>query len=279
MIKNIMVALDDSESSESAKKFSQQLAKVHKSTITGIGVVDEMWVATPEALPLGGAAFKAELDEKLLEDAKKRVHHLEKTLTDECKSQSIPCKVIDASGFPVSEIEQFLIDADLLIIGKNADFHFGQSTETAGSVKQLIKDNPRPVIVSGPTLPNQSSTHVVVAFDGTFAASRSLHTAILLGMFKGKIVHIVYASPHEKEAQEKVDAAIKLCQNHGIQAQPQVVITKDRPSKAILGVLEEVKPSLLVVGAYGHGGISHLFFGSCVKDLLQSTDVPIFVYH
>jgi len=40
-----------------------------------------------------------------------------------------------------------------------------------------------------------------------------------------------------------------------------------------------LRPSLIVMGAFGQGGIAYFFMGSCAKDLLKSTDVPLFVYH
>ena len=279
MIKSILVALDDSKSSQSAKMLSLQFAKVFKTTITGIGVLDEMWIAAPEAIPLGGAAFKVELDEQLLHDAKRQVHKLEKEFTEECKSQDIQSSIIDTSGIPANEIENFITASDLLIIGKNADFHSGLSNETAGSVKQLIKNNPRPVIVTGPTLPNQSSNQVLVAYDGTFASSRALHIAILMGIFKGKTVHIASVNTNEKEAKDSVTSANKLCQNHGIQAHLHTLVTTHKPAEALIELTENLKPSLIVMGAYGHGGLAYFFSGSCTKDLLKSTDIPIFVYH
>jgi len=67
MIKSILVILDDSKSSESAKELSVNLAKSYKASLTGIGVLDAPWITTPEAIPLGGVAFKVDLDEQLLE--------------------------------------------------------------------------------------------------------------------------------------------------------------------------------------------------------------------
>ncbi len=279
MIKNILVTLDDSESSESAKKIGIELALSHKAALTGIGVLDEPWIAAPEAIPLGGAAFKVELDEQLLENAKHRVHKLEKKFSDLCKTQKISCSIIDATGVPAYEIEHFLTEYDLLIIGKDANFHFTPTEETTISVKQIMRDNPRPIIVTGPTLSHQNSPHILVAFDGTLASSRALHMAILLSIFKGKTVHIASVSSDENEARDRANAAAKLCQNHDVKAHIHPIISFQKPVKSILELIEDLKPSLIVMGAFGQGGVSYFFMGSFLKDLLKSTDVPLFVYH
>lgn len=279
MIKSILTALDDSQSSDSAKKLSIQLAKSYKAAVAGIGVLDEPWIAAPEAIPLGGAAFKVDMDEKLLQDAKHRVHKLEKVFAADCKSEGLVCSIIDATGVPAYEIEHFLTEYDLLIIGKNADFHFNFAQETTISVNKLVKDSPRPVIVTGPTLPNATSPHVLMAFDGTIASSKALHMALLLGILKGKTVHIASVHADEEDTRDLVNTASKLCQNHGITAHIHPIASSQKPAKALLELIEDIKPSLLVMGAYGHGGIAYLLMGSCAKDLLKQTDVPIFFYH
>jgi len=279
VIKSILVALDDSESSESAKKLSIHLAKSHKAFLAGIGILDEPWIAAPEAIPLGGAAFKVELDAQLLEDAKHRVHKIERDFAKECKDQKLECSIIDASGVPAYEIEHFITEHDILLIGKDANFHFTPTETTTVSVKQILRDNPRPVIVTGPKLPNQESSHILVAYDGTFTSSRALHMALLIGIFHKKTVHIASISSDEDEARDQVNTAAKLCHNYGLKPSLHPIATSQRPSSALLDLMEDLKPSLIVMGAFGHGGISYLFMGSCAKDLLKSTNIPLFIFH
>lgn len=279
MIKSILITLDESQSSETAKTLGIQLAKSHKASVTGIGILDEPWIAAPEAIPLGGAAFKVDLDVQLLQDAKRHVHKLEKTFIDDCKGQHIAPSIIDATGVPAYEIEHFMTEYDLLIIGKDANFHFTPTQETTVSVKRILKDNPRPVIVTSSKLPHQESEHVLVAFDGTFASSRALHMALLIGIFKEKTVHIASVSSDEEEARNRVITAAKLCQNHGIKVHIHPIATTQKPAAALLELMEDLKPFLVVMGAFGHGGITYFFRGSCAQELLRSTNVPLFVFH
>ena len=279
MIKSILVALDESPSSSAAKKIGVGLAKTHKASLSGIGILDEPWIAAPEAIPLGGAAFKVELDQQLLSQAKKHVAKLEKAFVDFCKTQDLSCSIIDTVGVPPYEIEHFLTEYDLLIVGKDANFHFQPTPDTSVSVRQLLKDNPRPLIITGPQLPYQGSTDVLVAFDGTLASSRALHMAVLMGIFHKKTLHIASVSENEEEARDYVNIAAKLCHNHEIKTHVHPLATSDKPAKALLNLIEGIKPSFLIMGAYGHGGFSRFFQGSCVEEILKSTDVPIFVFH
>lgn len=279
MIKSILVILDDSESSESAKKLGVVLAQAKNASISGIGILDSPWITAPEAIPLGGAAFKVDLDEQVLESAKHRVHTLEKKFLEYCKSQKLSASIIDATGVPSEEIEHYATEFDVLLIGKDANFHLSPTQDTAISVKKILKDSPRPVIVTSPRLPNQESSHVLVAYDGTFASSRALHMAILMGIFKGKILHLASVSEDEEEARNWINVALKLCHNHGLKAHLHPIASAQKPSMSLLGLIEDLNPSLIVMGAYGHSGLRSFFMGSCAKDLLQGTDIPLFIFH
>ena len=279
MLKSILVALNDSSSNLSAQQVSVSLSKCYSAALTGIGIIDESWISAPEAIPLGGAAFKVELDEKLSADARRFVHKREKAFIDFCNNHDVSCSIIDTTGVPSYEIEHFLVEFDLLVIGKEEKSHFTLIQDTAVSIKQLIKDNPRPFIVTGSTLPYQKNPDVLVAFDGTFAASRALHMALLLGLLEGKSVHIASIASSMEEAQNNVTAAAKLCDNHKVRTHLHPLALSQKPAKVLADLSKELKPSLIVMGAYGHGKLDHFFFGSCAEETLESTDIPVFFSH
>jgi nucleotide-binding universal stress UspA family protein len=274
-----LVILDESKSSESAKKLSLNLAKTHKASLTGIGILDAPGITMPEAIPLGGVAFKVDLDEKLLEKAQHRIHDLEQKFINYCASQQVSASVIDATGIPSEEIEYFSTEFDALVIGKDANFHFSSAKDITISVKQILKDSPRPIFVTSPKLPNQDNPHVLIAFDGTLASSKALHMAILMGILKGKILHIASVSENEEKVRYWVSNALKLCKNHDLKAHVHPIVSVQKPSTALLELMTDLHPSLIVMGAYGHSGIRAFFMGSCAKDLLQETDIPLFVFH
>lgn len=279
MIRSVLVILDDSESSESAKKLGIDLAKSNKASISGIGILDAPWVSAPEAIPLGGVAFKVDLDDQLFKSAKHRVHVLEQTFMEYCKRQKVSASIIDAAGIPSEEISHFSTEFDVLVIGKDANFHFSPGQDTTSPVKQILKDSPRPIFVTNPELPNQDSSHVLIAFDGSFASSKALHMAVLLGILKGKTLHITSISADEEQAEHRVNLASKLCHNHGLKIHRHPIASTQKPSTVLLELIEDLNPSLTVMGTHGHSGIRAFFMGSCAKDLLKETNVPLFVFH
>ncbi len=279
MIRKILVILDESSSSTSAKKFGIELALSFKADLTGIGILDKPWIESPEAVPLGGAAYKVTLDAEIIKKTREHLHKLEQGFMDQCKKSDASCSIIDTSGVPLVEIGNFAAPHDLLIIGKDANFHFDPSEESTVNVKELIKQHPRPTIVTSDKLPHHDSANVLLAYDGTFASSRAIHMAILLGLLKDKVVHIVTVDPDKKEAQYFVNQMEELCKSHSLKTHVHPIASKDKPSTEILSLAQSLKVSLIVMGAYGHKGISYYFKGSCIEQLVDSTKIPIFVYH
>lgn len=279
MIKAILTALDTSPASQTACELSIRLAKLTHATLSGIGIIDEPWVSFSEAIPLGGSSFKTEIDKKRIADMKHKVHDLEKAFKKLCEDQKVSCSVLDVVGFPSQQIEYFLTEYDLLIIGKDASFHFTPPHGTGPAVRQLIKDNPRPLIVTGTDLPSSQNKEVLVAFDGGFEASRSLHMALFLELLDNKTVHIVTVGAEEESVRATLETASRFCLNHGIKAHLHPSVTYDKAAPVILGLIKDITPSLLVLGAYGHGEIDRFLWGSCAEELLMATEVPVFFFH
>ncbi len=167
----------------------------------------------------------------------------------------------------------------MLMIGKDANFHFTAAAETGVSITQLLHDNPRPVILTGNSIPYEKSKNILVTYDGTSASSRALHMAILLGIFKGKKVHVTNISTEEEKTTNLVSSAAKLLKNHGIDCETHPIVSSDAPAQAIMELSDALKPYMIVMGAFGHGGIAALFRGSCTKELLKESKIPMFMHH
>ncbi|MCI5055663.1 MAG: universal stress protein [Flavobacteriales bacterium] len=279
MIKSILVVLDDSQSSLSAKKLGIQLTQTYKASLTGIGILDKSWIDGPQAIPLGGASFKIELEAQLMLKEREHVYKMEKAFIDQCKDKEISCSIIDAMGIPVDEIGTFSTEHDIIVIGKEANFHFIPIEGISPSVQEFLKDVHRPLVLTSKKLPNQDSSNILVAYDGTFASSRAAHMAILLGLLKNKTIHVANVSSDKKEARDLVNRVASLCENHGLKSHIHPIESSKKPSIELLNLMKSIKPSALVTGAYGHRGVAYFFKGSCIQELLRSAEVPIFVYH
>lgn len=278
MIRGILVALGSTKSSKTAMEFSIKMAKAFGAQITGIGILDQEWITTPEALPIGGAVFKAELDMQLLKESKAKVTRLISTFKKQCEEAKIKnWSTINTVGEPEGEIVKHLIDHDVLIAGKDANFHFMPSIGTSVPIHHLMHANPRPLILTGSG--DFGDGDLLVAYDGTQAASKSLHMAILLGICNQRKVHITTVARDTTHAEELLKMAESLCLKHKIKPKLHPIVTDNKASKEIIALAEKLKVNMIIAGAYGHSGIQHLFIGSCADDLISGSSIPCFLYH
>ncbi|MEB3702677.1 Universal stress protein family protein [Candidatus Bealeia paramacronuclearis] len=277
MIRSILLALDESTASASAQKLAIGMAKKLNAHIAGIGVLDEPWITAPEAVPLGAAAFKVELDTQLLDDAKRRVHSLEAGFKKAAEEAQCNYHIIDAEGFPAEEIEKAIVSHDILILGRDANFHFFPLRGMAVSVEQLLKDSPLPIILTPPE--ESFGKDIIFAYDGSLAAARAIHMALLLEIHKDKDVHILSINHNGKDAERQAQKIHKLCERHGVAAKVHGIESKEKPWNIMSTLVEELNIGMIVLGAYGHSGIASFFTGSTMKGLIQKAKVPLFLYH
>lgn len=277
MIRSILVALDDTSSSQIARRFAIKMAKHRKAKLAGLGIVDRPWLTAPEAVPIGGAAFKAELDQQLVEEARAHIRKIEREFKKESQDSKIETRIIDTAGEPIHEISRYLVDHDILIVGKDADFHFSGNSETSNVVNSLLSVNPRPAILTCTT--ETSGKDIIVAYDGSLSASKTIYLSILLDMYKSKNVHLVTVASSKKEAKDRMKLAANLFENHGIEITIHPVESSERPSREIIKLAGSLDTSMIVMGACGHRGIQYLLTGSCSQELLKETGYPYFIYH
>ena len=214
----------------------------------------------------------------VLRQSQEHVEYLLAEFKKDSQAAHIEFQGVEAEGFPAVEIEKLAHEHDIIVIGKTTDFHFELDEDTDITVKHIARDNPRPLILIPETIP--TSKRVMVAYDGSFQASRSLHMFLLLGLAKGHEVHIVSSHKLIDKATVVAKRAVRMCEAHGIKAiHHPFTISSGSVAEHLLDKVKELDVSMLVMGGFSHTLIHETFFGSCTKTLMRNTTVPLFIFH
>jgi nucleotide-binding universal stress UspA family protein len=277
VLRSILVALDATAASSAAQTLAIALAKRLNSQITGIAILDRAYITAPTAVGIGGMAFKQHRDQVKLQEAKAFLDRLERGFRDSCEAIGAACQVIEAEGVPHRLIEQESGRHDLLVLGKDTDFHFDDDPPIAEAVQRLLHDNARPLIVC----PDSASSGgpVLVAYDGSVRASRALHMLALLGHVRDRPVHVLSVAPDQAEAAERARYATELLTKHELKATPHGVTSRANPADVICAEAGSLGATLIAIGASGHRPIHDLFLGSTTERLLEVCPCPLFVHH
>jgi nucleotide-binding universal stress UspA family protein len=277
MLRSILVALDATPASTAAQRLAIDLAKRLHCQITGIAILDRAYITAPTAVGIGGMAFKQHRDQVKLQEAQAFLDRLEHAFQENCEAIGAQWQVIEAEGVPHRLIEQESGRHDLLVIGKDTDFHFDVDPSTAEAVQRLLHENARPLIVCPESA--ASDGPVLVAYDGSVRSSRALHMLALLGHVRERPVHVLSVAQDQAEAAERARYASELLIKHELAVTVHGVSSRAEPSEIICAEAEALGATLIAIGASGHRPIHDLFLGSTTQRLLKVCPCPLFVHH
>jgi nucleotide-binding universal stress UspA family protein len=288
MLRSILIALDGSPSSLQAARRGLELAQHHRAQVEGLGIVNSAWIQRPEAVPIGGMAYKTALDMQVLGNATDRIEAVLDSFRKEAEKLSVSSFGIrQVDGNPLEVIEIEAASHDLIVIGHHSMFDVeGEICELPLCVDRIIRGEPRPVLLVPDDTPasgqGSSQASILVAFDGSPASSRTVHMLALLGLAAGRVVHVATVDrSSSRRAEETASRACALLRHHGA-AETHAVGLGDReagtPAETILGLTKALKPDMIVMGAYGHRGIQEIF-GSCTREVLNACPTALFLYH
>jgi nucleotide-binding universal stress UspA family protein len=276
MLKSLLLVVDGSGAGEEAKKMAVSLAKKNKAEITGVGVLDITWIVEPLPEPFVGTAYSIYGSEEIESEHQ----HLSEALvvfSKECRATGVKFNYVEEKGSPARVIEDLSHRHDLIVIGQTTEFHFELEKPNDLTVKQVVRDNPRPLVV----VPEKAVTgeRVLVAYDGSLQAARSLHMFLLLGIGSGKGIDIFSAHKNKEEAQEMGDAALDMCRKYGFEAKVHLSHESGDIPVQILKKAESVGAGMIVMGAFSNPIIREVLFGSTTLDLIEQSNVSLFIHH
>lgn len=277
MLRSILVALDATAASAAAQQLALRLAKRFGSQITGMAVLDRGYLTAPTAVGIGGMAYKEHRDQVKLEEAKAFLAHLENTFQKSCEESGVAWQMVEAEGKPYQLIEMESGRHDLLVIGKDTDFHFDFADSTSDTMQRLLKENPRPLLVCPESM--RETGPIMAAYDGSLHASRALHMLILLGLADGSKVHVVSVAGEKDRAEQRAAYAADLFVKHGIDAIPHGIGSSATPAHVVAAEAQALGAALVALGASGHNALQSWLLGSASRELLNACPCTLFVHH
>ena len=277
MIRRILVAIDETQASRVARDLAIAVAMRQGAALTGVGVVDRPWATAPRAVPIGGSAYKAHRDQVVLEQLRQEVEAILSAFGEACRGAGVPYATVETEGAPAQAIESEAEGSDLIVIGKDTNFHFAAEPDMTETVARLIRENARPVLVTSAGKPTGDTA--LVCYDGSVQASRAMHMFVLLGLAHGREVHLVSVAGTKEAAGARLAVAEKLFAAHEIPVHLHGTAADADAAEIILAEADALRPALLVMGAFGHTGLRELFLGSATRTLLRQCHIPMFIHH
>ena len=119
---------------------------------------------------------------------------------------------------------------------------------------------------------------VLVGYDGSVPAIRTLQLFALLGLGAGQAVRVLSVAGDRAEAARLAGEATEYLRRHGLDAEA-IAVQGEHPKEALLAELAAMRARLLVMGAFETSALRSFFTGSLTEALLLAAPCPIFVAH
>ena len=278
MIKDILVCLEGSPSSERATDLAIEIAREMSARLMGLAIVDEPNIRAGAATGIGGASFKQHRDEVLLEDAHKKAADWLVLFEARCRGAGIQARALELRGSPAPKILEEMQSHDMTMIGRNANFLFETKDEDVETRDSVLHRAGKPVIVV-PEEPAKSGPDLMVAYDGSSASNRALRALAESGLASGRKVHVASVQDDGEEAWEMASRGVDLLRTLSIAAKPRSVVSALPIADAILEARAKLGAGMLIMGAYTRSRLKEILWGSVTRTLLEKSPVPIFLHH
>ena len=165
-------------------------------------------------------------------------------------------------------------EARLFVLGQHAPERSTGVLSPAHSVERVIRAVKCPVLVAT-AAPFKAPKRVVIAFDTSPTARKTLDTVVRSPLLRGLAVTVAMAGTDTPEARQQLEDARLALVAAGFDADAQLL--SGEPEDALPALIKAQGASLLVMGAYGHSRIRQLVIGSTTTALLRLSGVPVLI--
>jgi nucleotide-binding universal stress UspA family protein len=279
MIKEALVCLESSPSSEAATRVAIAIAKDFTARLVGLAIVDEPDIRAGTPTGIGGSSFKHERDEALLAEARTRAADALALFERRCREGNVPARSLEIVGRPVASILTEMEARDLTIMGRDANFRFETESDDAATREAILHRATRPVLIVPENADGPLGKIVVVAYDGSKAAKRAIASFAASGLAAPRSIHVATVDDSGAQAWEMASTGVKAFVDAGVAAVPHSVVTALSNIEALFGFATEIKADLIVMGAFAHSRLAHLFHGSVTRGLVERTTIPLYLQH
>jgi len=277
MLRSMLVGLDGSLYADAAVDLGIRWARRNECMMVAVGVIDEPAIRHRQSTPVGGSAFKKEMEESRVHEAQREVEQYLSRFSVRCANEGVAYKQLEEVGWPEEEILREAQRYDLLLMGQQSYFHSESRQRPEDTLQRILHNTPRPVVAVPLTPPEGKS--ILIAYDGSVQAARATQAFVATGLYHEKEVHVLSVHASDSVLAAKTgELAVDFLQGHGIRAKAQHLVSGNT-TDCILQIAEQVGSELIVMGCYGQSRIREFFLGSITKSVLSQTKIPLFLFH
>jgi nucleotide-binding universal stress UspA family protein len=279
MLKEILVCLEGSPSTEVATGIAADVARKCDASLVGLAIIDEPDIRAGTATPIGGASFKRERDEVLIADAKKQAANWIALFERRCREAGVEARSLEVVGRPADSILEEMDKHDLTVIGREANFRFETESDDSKTRDAILRGAERPVLLVPETVAPPLGSTVLIAYDGSGAAKRAMTSFAASGLARGRQVHVATVDDNGAVAREMSERAAEMLDALHVSARAHNIVSTLSNVDALFKLAKDLGAGLLVMGSFTRSRLRELFSGSVTRGLVERAEIPLYLQH
>lgn len=273
-LKNILVVVDDTESTATRLSYAARLAERHEAHLAGVFVTPPLDTPAYVMAQVPAAVRKAQT-----EAAERKADEV-RTAFEQVMSKgglSDRAEWRRQDGEPTTTVALMGRYADLIVVGQTPP----EAPATAiVDPAELTLAGGRPVLVVPYSFrPTGVGEHVLVAWNGSREAARAVADAMPI-LEAADRVSVLSIDPGRDLGDEPgADIAAHLA-HHGIDVEAMHMVSHGLdPADALLNRASDLSADMIVMGAYGRSRLRELVLGGVTRGILRHMTVPVLMAH
>ncbi len=290
MITNILTYIDGRGSSENAAEAAFQLAIRHNAHIEGLHVcADPRDYIT--SVPLISGYSGVEAFKEFSESFAREAAETEKRATDVFaqvresygvaeQEAASPATLPTAHWTVVSGRADSIVChrarvSDVCVVGRESH---GRDNSTKPVIAAALFDSGRPILIAPPQPPKLVGSDLVIAWNRSAAAARTLNSAMPF-FDKAERICLVYVDTGAKRGPSVEEAAAHV-ERHGFAVDVKTIAPHSKGvGSTLLRHAHTQNSSLLVMGAYSHSRLREIILGGVTRYVLENATIPVLMVH
>ncbi len=275
MIRSILVPLGEGLPAIGALEFAFWLAGKYHCHLHALAVIDVKAfeipiMGTPDGFMPSVVTPPLDESQSLLEEFRAAARENLEKFAAECATRGLTCSCESRTGIPGEIVVREAVAHDLVVMARKGYSRTARpNIKVEPVVQHVIRGSIRPVLVAAAGFPESGDIQrILVAFDGSVHAARSLTIAAELGARASVQCMLLTVAGSEEAGQEILAPAEAYLYHHGV-SPVRKVVRGTKPSELICELAEASRADLLVMGAYGHSPIREMIFGSTSEQVLS----------
>ncbi len=170
--------------------------------------------------------------------------------------------------------------SDLVVLSRPYGKTAGPEAEAV--IEAAMFEGLAPVLVVPETgMPAVLPRRIVLAWNMSREAMVATRRAMpLLTRAEQVVITVIDPPPHGPERSDPGGMLCQLLVRHGVKAEVAVLArTLPRVSDVLMRQCQEIGADLLVMGAYGHSRFREAILGGATRNMLESSQIPVFLAH